>query len=66
MELELTKERYTVPELAPIFEVDVQTVRIWVRGGKFPNAIKKYPGNTWLIPRSDVITFARKRYHGEG
>lgn len=54
---------YTVPEVAAHFRVDRQTVRLWLRSGKFPNAIQ--PGRAWLIPHQDLVKVTKER-HGNG
>lgn len=51
-------DRYvTVNALAERLSVHIETVRRWIRDGKFPNAIKLPDGREWRIPESDVQAF---------
>lgn len=59
------KEYLTVREVAELFRVSIETVRVWIlegKDGRFPNAIK--PGRGYLIPRGDVAKFLNE-LHGE-
>ena len=57
-------EYYTVGALAQMFGVNNNTIREWLKGGKFPGATK--PGGTkksqWRIPRSAVEAAVQERY----
>ena len=55
------KERYTVTEIAKIFEVTGYTVRKWINNGDL-SATKK--GITWYVTRQQLQEFALKR-HGD-
>lgn len=55
-----TEERLTVNEVAEIFRVSAETVRIWITEGKFPNTIR--PGRKFLILRDDVTAIIKAEY----
>lgn len=51
-----------VPEVAERLDVLTSTVRIWCRGGRFPNAVQEdtLRGPVWLIPESDLNGFQKR------
>ena len=51
-----------VPEVAKRLGVLTSTVRIWCRGGRFPNAVQEETlrGPVWLIPESDLRGFQKR------
>lgn len=51
----------TVEELAEYFRVHPESVRRWLREGKFPHAYRPSRRAGWRIPREDVEAF-RVRY----
>lgn len=56
------KTMLKVTEVAERLEVLPSTVRIWCRGGRFPNAIQEETlrGPVWLIPESDLKGFEKR------
>lgn len=48
-----SKPLMMVPEVAELFEVDPETVRVWVRSGKLP-ARKNPGGRVLMFRRADV------------
>jgi len=57
-------EIYTTRQVAERLGATPQTVAVWIRQDKFPNAYKLDPeGQTspYRIPESDVIAFEKKR-----
>lgn len=49
---------YSIVTMATMFDCTVETVRNWIKEGKFPNATR-LGGNQWRVPRSDVLAFVR-------
>lgn len=49
-----------VSEVASFFRQTEDTIRKWRREGEFPHSIKA--GKHILIPKQDVIDFAKRRY----
>jgi excisionase family DNA binding protein len=49
----------TVPEVAERLRVHPETVREWLRAGRFPNARRISPRAGWRIPRGDVDQLGR-------
>lgn len=49
-------------EVAERLDVLASTVRIWCRGGRFPNAVQEQTlrGPVWLIPASDLKGFEKR------
>jgi len=44
----------SVSDVALVFHVTQDTVRRWIKLGRFPNAYKSSFSRFWFIPRSDV------------
>jgi excisionase family DNA binding protein len=49
----------TVVEVAELLKVHKETVREWLRAGRFPNARRISPRAGWRIPRRDVDQLGR-------
>lgn len=47
---------HTTQQVADIFEVGAQTVRVWITKKKFPGA--RRVNGRWRIPHSDVVAMA--------
>lgn len=47
----------SVKELAVKLEKNPETIKRWIKNGKFPNAKKENDRNGWLIPLSDLELF---------
>jgi hypothetical protein len=47
-----------------MFKVRPATVRTWIHGGLFPNAVKMGTDekSQWFVPRSDIAAKAQKEY----
>ena len=50
----------TTDEVAEIFRVTPQTVRMWIRENKFPNIVR--PGRKYMIPMSDVLSLLNEQH----
>ena len=46
---------YTVKELALTLQKHEETIKRWLRSGKFPNAFCNSDKNGWRIPESDLV-----------
>ncbi|MFV1457212.1 helix-turn-helix domain-containing protein [Bacillus mycoides] len=46
---------YTVKELALAFGKHEETIKRWLRSGKFPNAFRNSDKEGWRIPESDLV-----------
>ncbi len=51
------EKRYTVPEVAEIYHIDIQTVRAWIKYGLL-TAMKL--GKSYYIKESDILKFEEK------
>ena len=51
---------YTVQEIAKHFKRDDETIRIWIREGKFPRSYKDGAGG-WLIKHGDVVAYEQEQ-----
>lgn len=49
---------YTVHQVAEMFSVTTETLRKWLKEGRFPNA-KKF-GSRWRIPHGDIVALVEK------
>lgn len=49
----------TVPEVAARLKVHPETIREWLRAGRFPNARRLSRRAGWRIPRRDVDQLGR-------
>jgi len=54
------KPELTVQEVAEILKVHKETVRVWLRKGRFPHARLISPRAGWRIPRADVDQLGRE------
>ncbi len=45
---------HTVKEVAEILQKSEETVKRWLRSGRFPNAYKKTDKQGWQIPQQDL------------
>jgi len=50
----------TVAEVAEQLKVHPETVRVWLRAGRFPHARLISPRAGWRIPRADVDQLGRE------
>lgn len=48
---------YTVKELASTLGKHEETIKRWLRSGKFPNSFRNSDKEGWKIPESDLIHF---------
>ncbi|WP_257143364.1 helix-turn-helix domain-containing protein [Bacillus cereus] len=46
---------YTVKELALTLQKHEETIKRWLRSGKFPNAFCNSDKKGWRIPESDLV-----------
>ncbi|HGA0510735.1 TPA: helix-turn-helix domain-containing protein [Bacillus pacificus] len=46
---------YTVKELALALQKHEETIKRWLRSGKFPNAFRNSDKEGWRIPESDLV-----------
>lgn len=51
------KNLLSVKEVAKILQKSEETVKRWLRAGKFPNAHKKTDRQGWQIPQQDLRSF---------
>jgi len=57
----VTSEReLTVEEVETLLRVHPETVRIWLRAGRFPHARRLSRRAGWSIPREDVDALGRE------
>ena len=49
-------KEYTVKELASLVDKHEETIKRWIRAGKFPNAYCKSDKEGWRIPEGDLIS----------
>lgn len=52
-------ELFTIAQVAEMFTVTPDTVRVWLRAGRFPNA-RKVGGKNWRVPRQDIVDFVEE------
>ena len=48
----------TVKEMAQHFGKNEETIKRWIRSGKFPNAYKNSDKEGWKIPQRDLVSLA--------
>ncbi|MBB6448020.1 helix-turn-helix domain-containing protein [Bacillus benzoevorans] len=53
----------TVREIAETLQKSEETVKRWLRSGKFPNAYKENDKQGWRIPHQDLQTFLNSNKH---
>ena len=58
MEPDSLPQFYTTEKVAKMFEVQVATVRTWIREGKL-KAHRIGDGGRWRVERSDLVQFSR-------
>jgi excisionase family DNA binding protein len=51
----------TVEEVAALLRVHPETVRNWLRAGRFPHARRLSRRAGWRVPRKDVDALGRER-----
>lgn len=56
-------EYVTLAFIANTFQISVETARLWLLDGKFPNYIR--PGRKYLVPMSDLDALLQDTF-GEG
>ena len=56
-------ELMTTAEVGQVFGVTSETIREWIKDGKFPNAIR--PVRSFKVPKSDVIDELRRTFGDE-
>jgi transposase-like protein len=55
----------TVEDLVRLFSVHPETVRVWLRADRFPNAYRPSRRAGWRIPRADVEAFRQRHRQGQ-
>lgn len=55
----MDEREYTVDELAHMFRTNPETIRRWLRAGRFPNAYRVTIRSGWRVPHSDVEALRR-------
>ncbi|TKI49083.1 helix-turn-helix domain-containing protein [Lysinibacillus varians] len=48
-------KEYTVKEVADLFDNHEETIKRWIRSGKFPNAYRNSDKEGWRVIESDLL-----------